>query len=181
MNLLFAINKRFTSLLLECLWSVVQKGGADRYDAYILHSDLSEEDKKNVQDGADPSVICHFIEVPDDLFEGFPTTKRYPHQIYYRLAAPILLPEQLDKILYLDVDTVVINSLVPLYESDFGEDLFMACTHTGDIMTKMNQVRLGIDKTKEVPYINTGVMMMNLSLLRRTLKLEDIREYVLER
>ena len=92
-----------------------------------------------------------------------------------------MLPEQLDKILYLDVDTVVINSLVPLYESDFGEDLFMACTHTGDIMTKMNQVRLGIDKTKEVPYINTGVMMMNLSLLRRTLKLEDIREYVLER
>ena len=44
--------------------------------------------RKMSEDGADPSVICHFIEVPDDLFEGFPTTKRYPHQIYYRLAAP---------------------------------------------------------------------------------------------
>ena len=44
MNLLFCINAKFRPLLCQCLRSVVLHGGEERYDAYILHSDLSPED-----------------------------------------------------------------------------------------------------------------------------------------
>ncbi len=40
MNLLFAIDRSFIPLLLSCLHSIALRGGADHYDAYILHSDL---------------------------------------------------------------------------------------------------------------------------------------------
>lgn len=178
MNLLFCIDRKFIPLLLSCLHSIALRGGAEAYHAYVLHSDLTEEDKEYLQDSVDQKLTFHFIPVPLELFAGFPETKRYPVQIYYRLAAPLLLPECLDRVLYLDVDTVIINSLSELDATDFEGNYFAACTHTREFLQKVNQFRL---QTGEgVPYINTGVMLMNLPLLRRNLDLDAIRQYALE-
>ena len=40
MNLLFAINQRVLPQFSSCIRSIVKNGGEDRYEAYILHSDL---------------------------------------------------------------------------------------------------------------------------------------------
>lgn len=175
MNLLFAIDRRFIPLLLSCLHSIALRGGADHYDAYILHSDLETKDETHIAQSVDPAVTCRFLPVPTALFLGFPETKRYPAQIYYRLAAPHVLPEDLERILYLDVDTIVINPLRELYEVDFQGNYFAACTHTKAFLEKFNQLRLKTEK--DVPYVNTGVMMMDLPSLRRHLDLSAIREY----
>ncbi len=127
---------------------------------------------------APDAVTLHFIAVPRELFDGFPETERYPQEIYYRLAAPLLLPPELDRILYLDADIVVINPLGSLYRSDFEGKLFMACTHTRELLTRANSHRLGLEKP--VPYINTGVMMMELNGLRQELDLGAIRQYAAE-
>lgn len=173
MNLLFAINHNFTGLLCKTLFSIAKNGGAEHYEAYILHSDLTENDRNTIENTAPELLSCHFIPVDESIFQGFPESERYPKQIYYRLAAPLLLPETLDKILYLDVDLVVINSLQELYHSDFEGNYYIACSHTDEFLTKFNQLRLGVEDG--VPYINTGVMMMNLPLLRRHLDIDKIR------
>lgn len=174
MNLLFAINHNFTDLLCSCLRSVMKNGGADRYDAYILHSDLKMEDVVKITAVAGERVCCRFIAVEEAVFDGFPESSRYPRQIYYRLMAPLLLPETLERILYLDVDLVVINSLQEFYDTDFEGNYYVACSHTDAFLTRVNQVRLGVEG--EVPYINTGVMMLNLPLLRQNLSREKLRE-----
>ena len=178
MNLLFSADKNYYSLLLDCLWSVAERGCADVYDAYILCSDFNREDKNLIEQNVQDSIHCHFVSVPQGLFDGFPVSKRYPLQIYYRLAAPMFLPADMDRILYLDADITVINSLIPLYQSSFDGNWFMACTHTAKLLTKANRVRLGIDVDEDVPYINTGVMMMDMIQLREHLRIEDIRQYV---
>ena len=174
MNLLFAINQKFTDLLCNCIRSIVKNGGADHYDAYILHSDLQAADKTRIGLTAGECMTCHYIAVDESIFEGFPESNRYPRQIYYRLAAPLLLPKDLDRILYLDVDLVVINSLHELYHTDFEGNYYVACSHVKEILTKINQLRLGVEEI--VPYINTGVMVMNLTALRENLTIEQIRE-----
>lgn len=179
MNLLFAIDKGFTDLFLNCVKSIVKNGGNHTYTAYILHSDLDEAAMKDILQGVDSRVECCFLSVDPALFEGFPESKRYPLQIYYRLAAPLLLPTHLDRILYLDVDTVVVNPLDSLYQMDFNGAWYIACTHTHDFLTKFNQARLGVKK--DVPYINTGVMMLNLPVLRKNLCMSTIRKYANER
>lgn len=174
MNLLFAINQKFTDLLCNCIRSIVKNGGADHYDAYILHSDLRDEDKNCIDRIAGEYVTCHYIMVDESLFDGFPESNRYPRQIYYRLAAPLLLPTDMERILYLDVDLVVINALEELYNTDFDGNYYVACSHVKEFLTKINQVRLGVDE--EVPYINTGVMVMNLTALREDLSIDQIKE-----
>ena len=175
MNLLFSINRKYIPLWGQCMATILRHGGAARYDVYILHSDLDEADEEKLRRTLRPQDSCTLVKVPDSLFEGFPETERYPLQIYYRLAAPLLLPDALGRILYLDVDTVVLNSLEPLYTSDFGGAAFMACSHSTPFLDRVNQARLGMEE--RVPYLNSGVLMMNLALLRQTLRLEDIRDY----
>ena len=95
MNLLFCINGGYISPLLDCLSSIVLHGGEAHYDAYLLSSDLSEEARQTLMQQAPDAVTLHFIAVPRELFDGFPETERYPQEIYYRLAAPLLLPPEL--------------------------------------------------------------------------------------
>lgn len=176
-NLLFCVNQRALGQLSTCLKSLLRSGGFGRYDAYVLHSDLENSIRRAMERDFEGKVSFHFRKVPEDLFAGFPETDRYPKQIYYRLAAPLLLPRELDRILYLDVDLVVINSLRELYETDFEGSYYAGCTHTREFLTRLNQARLQSEKA--VAYINTGVLLMNLPVLRDVICLDEISSYVI--
>ena len=179
MNLLFCINPKYRNLLLQCLHSIVKNGGEDRYDAYILHSDLPQADIAAINQGAGAHIACHFLRVEARDFEGFPESSRYPRQIFYRLASPLLLPRELDRILYLDVDTLVINPLAELYAADFSGSYYIACTHIRQALTRLNDRRLKVPEG--VPYVNTGMLLMNLDALRENLTMEAIRETALNK
>ena len=66
------------------------------------------------------------VKVDGAVFANAPVTRQYPQAMYYRLLAPHLLPEGLDRALYLDPDTLVINSLRPLWDLDLAGHLFAA-------------------------------------------------------
>lgn len=135
MNLLFAINGGYIPTFLGCMRSVLLHGGASHYEVFILHSDLTDGDEADIRTAL-PDVDFHFVFVDPAMFDGFPESKRYPRQIYYRIAAPLLLPDTLERILYLDADTVIINPLTALYATPFGDAYFMACTHTRKLLEK---------------------------------------------
>lgn len=155
----------------------LEKWRDSEYHVYVFHTDLEEKEEQHIRESLPEEIQWNFIFVPEELFADFLTTKRYPKEIYYRLAAPYLLPESLDRVLYMDVDTVVLNSLMDLYQMDFEGNYFMGCINTKSFLQKFNQVRLGVDVEKDVPYINTGVLMMNLPLLRENLNFNDVCEF----
>lgn len=173
MNILFSINAKFMDLTKICIRSIVRFN--KDIDFYILHHDLNQE---HMDDLRNSFLRCtfHFIEVKEEEFKEFPISSRYPLEIYYRLFASDLLPKTLDRILYLDVDIVVIQSLMELYNMDFERNLYIASSHVNERMTHLNAKRLGLKE--DVPYINTGVLLMNLELLRKQLNKQDILNYV---
>ena len=177
-NLLFCVNQKMLGLMSACLKSLLRSGGYGYYDVFVLHSDLEESIQRAMERDFQERVTFHFLQVPEELFADFPETARYPRQIYYRLAAPLLLPRELDRILYLDGDVVVINFLRTFYEMDFESSYFVGCTHTREFLTKLNQARLQSDKA--VAYINPGVLLRNLNVLRQVIRLEEISAYVRE-
>lgn len=174
MNILFSIDQGFVPLCINCIRSLLTFAD-DTIHLYILQSSLSPHHKALIESALGGKGDCRFIHVPEEWFQDFPETDRYPKEIYYRIAVPLLLPEGIDRILYLDVDTVVIGPLKELYEMDFQEKFYIACTHTRAFLTGFNLARL--DAPEGSPYINSGVMMMNLKLLRQNLRLEDVRGY----
>ena len=173
MNILFSINAKIIDLTKICIRSIVRFD--KNIDFYILHHDLNSEHMDDLRN-AFLGCTFHFIEVKEEEFKEFPISSRYPLEIYYRLFASDLLPATLDRILYLDVDIVVIQSLKELYNMNFEDNLYIACSHVSENMTHLNAKRLGLNE--DVPYINTGVLLMNLELLRKQLNKQDILNYV---
>ncbi len=178
MDLLFALDRGYIPAFLNCLRSILLNGGMDGYNVYVLHSDLDAPSQDAVRAALGDAGQCRFICVDPSLFDGLPVTKRYPRQIYYRIAAPMLLPSETERVLYLDADTLVINPLRELYAMDFTDAYYIACTHTRRLTSRINQIRLGLGE--DVPYVNTGVMVLNLAALREHLRMEDVHAYALE-
>ncbi|WP_326907130.1 glycosyltransferase family 8 protein [Sedimentibacter sp. MB31-C6] len=178
LNLLFSIDKKFVSLLIGCLKSIDRFQSPQPYNVYILNSDLTKKDIEEIKNTISSNMVVHNIYVDPNLFNDFPVTSRYPQQIYYRILAASLLPKELDRILYLDVDTVVINPLDNLYNMKFEGAYYIACTHVKSFFNKMNCIRLGIREQKT--YINSGIMLMNLKALREHQNANDIVVFVQE-
>jgi lipopolysaccharide biosynthesis glycosyltransferase len=78
-----------------------------------------------------------------------------------------LLPPKLSKVLYLDADTIVNDSVVDLFEFDSQD--FAVCG-VKDCVSKFYKKKIGV-KSK-ASYINAGVLLLNLDILRKI----DIRD-----
>lgn len=116
-------------------------------------------------------LIRHLME--EALFSG----RDYKHSLwskaaFYRLLLPELLPE-VKVCLYLDSDTLIVDDIMPLWEFDLSgcylagvfEDI--AAVRPQTVGTRIP----GIDT-----YINSGVLLLNLELMRR----DSLQEKLLE-
>lgn len=146
---------------------------------YLLHSaipggKLSELDTFCADFGARLIPIA----VEPTLFENAPTSKRYPKEMYYRLLSPLILPRQVERVLYLDPDMLIINPLRPLWEQNLGGNVFAAASHTGltEMANEINQRRLDT----EHEYFNSGVMLIDLKAARSLVTAEDVFRCVSE-
>ncbi len=178
MNILLTINKKYVKLVNILLNSIQLSNKDTKFDVYILHRELDIEDKKIIESGLDSDKFnIKMIKIDEEEVKNFPQyQKRYPKEIYFRLFATKYLPENIDKILYLDSDTLVINKLDELYNMDFEGNFYIATTHVKKILRKINEVRLRIDD--DVPYINTGVLLINLKELRKIDVQKEVCEFV---
>lgn len=178
MNLLLTLDENY---LLPCkvlLYSFFSNNQNEtNVTIYLLHRAIPTEKLEELKDycsgfGADLKPIS----VDASLFEHAPTNKRYPKEMYYRLLSPLILPKELDRILYLDPDILIINPLRPLWESNLDGKVFAAASHTGltEIANDINQVRL--DTKHE--YFNSGVMLIDLNAARKLVTSEDVFDCV---
>ena len=80
---------------------------------------------------------------------------------YARLFLPQMLPETVERALYLDCDTVVCGSLAELFRLELGD-----CLAAGvlDLSSDEVKVRIGLDTS--VPYVNAGVLLFDLTRMR---------------
>ncbi|MGI5958139.1 MAG: glycosyltransferase family 8 protein [Massiliimalia sp.] len=208
MNILVTLNQGYLSPLKVMLYSLIREHQQTQLDVYLAHSSLTSEQVEQIK-----KIFCkpyhrlHNISIDDNFFQGMPVTSRYPTEMYYRIFAAQYLPEELDRILYLDPDIVVIRPLDDLYQISFGDHLFAAASHAGNVLRQMNEIRLGTvvspKRVKQLAsghkkgtqrirkrlwhrhmnrqrmvYINSGVMMLNLSGLRQEQNLNKIMDYL---
>jgi lipopolysaccharide biosynthesis glycosyltransferase len=78
--------------------------------------------------------------------------------MYLKLLIPKLLPNNIDRCLFLDVDMIINADITPLYNIDLNNEIIAATEDIPDC-TKHKQ-RLGLKQTDI--YINSGVIVCNL-------------------
>ncbi len=177
MNILVTLNKGYLYQLCVMLSTLFENHPDEHFDVYVMNVSLNEKDFNSVNIRLDfKNYRLIDIKLSDDEFAGAPVTDRYPKEMYYRIFAAKYLPGQLDRVLYLDPDIVINGSLEELYSLNLSGYYYAAASHVKEVMRKINELRLGMDE--EGPYINSGVMLMNLSLLRQRQDPERVYDYI---
>lgn len=99
------------------------------------------------------------------LEQQFAAGLRYPAAAFRRLFFGRLLPG-IDKVLYLDADTLVLGDLRPLWSLDVSGHVLAAATHPLFPHFSRERIRaLGVRDLSD--FFNSGVLLMNLPRLRR--------------
>ena len=178
-GLLVTLDALYLRPLCVMLRSLAARTPERDFRVFVLHSSLTPADLDAVRRAIEGCrMTLEEIRVSGGGLDGAPTTDRYPREMYYRIFAAQVLPPELDRVLYLDPDVLAINPVEKLYATPMGDALFAACSHVHASLRKLNELRLGMKK--DAPYINSGVMLLNLSRLRREQRPETVQEWLAE-
>lgn len=175
-NVLVTLDTYYLPQLKVMLSSLLDHNPGQEFCVFLLHSSIREEDLAPVRRllGKQGELIP--IQMDASALANAPTTARYPAEMYYRIFAAQYLPDTVDRVLYLDPDVVVNGPVDKLYRMQMKGYYYAAASHVGDLLRRFNGRRL--DMEDESPYINSGVMLMNLTLLRREQDPHEVYRFI---
>ena len=179
MNILVTCDSGYAKQAALMLYSL-QRTQTDYFLNIYAVGVLGEKDLALMEKALDKDrAVIRRVSYDPAMLKSAPVTDRYPIEMYYRIFAAKYLPEDMDRVLYLDPDVTVIRSLAELYEMDLGDAFFAAASHVKEatLLEKVNQARLDMNGI----YINSGVLLMNLKALRKEQRMEEIAEYIKEK
>ena len=116
-----------------------------------------------------------FVSVPEKDLDGFPKF-RHGLSAYLRIMTPYLLPN-LDKLLYLDGDIIVEQSLLELYQTNLSNKEWAAVADLKPFIAPGYVESIGFDQGFH-PYVNSGVMLLNLAEMRKRNIKERVQKYL---
>lgn len=177
MDILLTITNSYIPYTAAMLQSLRDTNKGMSFCIYIICLDITEDNKRNLEksfkrddyDVETGNINIIFPIINKDILEEIEKTT--PHlgkwinvSFVLRLFAYRILPENIDKILYLDVDTVITASLKELEEKGLDNNTALAAVK--DLIRHDDYERLSIDPQKHA-YFNAGIMLLNLDYWRR--------------
>lgn len=182
MNIATALNRKYLPYTIVMLTSLCENNTV-HIDAFLLNTELTSSDLSQFREAlAVYDIVCHDIKVDSSRFDGrCPHNEKWTLEAYYRLMLPDLLPKAVDRILYLDVDLIVNQSLEDMYAMDLGGMDIWACencngTTVPEIMPTKQQEMFTPFMAEGYRYFNSGVMLINLSQLRMRDIMDDYQD-----
>ena len=128
---------------------------------YYIECNVSEENKRLLVDLVDEyGRAIHFIPMPEWLNKVGGFVRNHPI-VYCYCYLQDILPQEVEKVLLLEADAIVVDSLVEMYETELGESYFGA---VDDMIDRGIKRRLGIQQ--DSPYVNCGIILFNLKKMR---------------
>ncbi|MBO5478935.1 MAG: glycosyltransferase family 8 protein [Clostridia bacterium] len=180
----FAVDDAYIPFLAVALHSLIENSSKNyQYSIKILHTSISDENKRKIDAYQKENVTIEFVELKDSIEkikDRLYTRDYFTKATYFRLFISDLYPEY-DKVLYLDSDIVILSDVAELYNIDIGDNL-IAATSDGAVQS-IEVFQEYVEKVVGVAeygnYFNAGVLLMNLKALRE-FKFQEKFLYLLE-
>ncbi|WP_341876998.1 glycosyltransferase family 8 protein [Defluviitalea saccharophila] len=177
MNILVTLNSAYIKPLKVMLKSLFLSNEKEEFIIYIMQSSLTDAEINDLKEFISMhNCQMEVIVIGENYFENAPVLLHYTKEMYYRLLAFKFLPQDLDRILYLDPDILVINSIRELYEMDISGYLYAAAYHDKISIKEINKLRLNPYDIEA--YYNSGVLLMNLEYQRQYIDENTIYQFV---
>lgn len=175
MNILVATDEKYFKHIQSMIFSVY-KNTDEEIRVYFINQNVSYKKLKRLKQELHNKYNIKFdiINIEEEVFENFPTGFHFSVEMYFRLLAQYILPLEMDRILWLDVDIICLKNIKDFYYQEFEDKSLIVCPDKMSYSEKIQQYqeRLGIHK--KTIYFNSGVLLMNLEKLRKKYTKEQI-------
>lgn len=142
---------------------------------HAFSSDYEENDRQTLKQLEKKfNVTFFFYKINRSCFKNAVITHHISIATYYRLVIADMLPQEIDKILYLDCDLIVMQDLDVLYQTNLNQKVAAAVAEP--VFEDFNRLNL----LPEQGYFNAGVMLINLKKWRALNLTETCLTYLSE-
>lgn len=159
-NISLASDSKYCRHMCVAMASVLENA-SDNVCFYIFDGGISDVQKNKVEKilKNHPESSISYLKVENKIVEKLPLVdKHLSLTAYHRLFAASCIPDSVDKLIYIDCDTITVGDIKQFYDTDISNYYFGACL---DGNTKYHTERTGAPN-----YINSGVMLINLKKWR---------------
>lgn len=182
MNIVCSTDKRYVMPTGVMLTSLLINNNDEDIHVHLLYDELPIQDISDLRHCVESyGKRITFYKIDYRLFDNFPMGEKYQSlhinsmATYYRLYMTEVLPNSINKVIYLDGDLVVRHSLKSLWNTDIDEFYVAAVPDVFNNNTKhYNRLRY----SQSLGYFNAGVLLVNLKKWRQDNILQDFLNYV---
>jgi lipopolysaccharide biosynthesis glycosyltransferase len=174
-HLACAADTRYVTHSAAMLDSALKQSGGHLVVHYLHGPDLPRLERTALASmfiQSDSELVLH--EIAPERVAGLPLQDRFGAAMWYRILLPELLPD-VNRVLYLDIDTIVVDALEPLFAIDLADNLLGAVTNVFMEFHRERPDELGIAPSK---YFNSGVVLFNLTAARASGFTDQLLELV---
>lgn len=160
-HIALAFDEKFITPFFVVITSVFYNNPENIFHIHAIATGLDLEQKQKIVDFVHQHQSeIDFYDINADQLKGLtvPQNSYLSIAAYYRLFFPLLVPKQINKLLYVDCDIVVNGKLIDLYTVNLRNHPFGA---VAEVNSTKNRPDLGI--YEKGIYFNSGVMLMNIA------------------
>jgi len=154
----------------------------EHIDVYLAGNNISEASKKMMLESVDPKMFTIYFKTMEEVIPpgmALPYDRNlFPATVYMRLFLPYVIPKEVKKVLYLDVDMIALEDISNVWNIDLGDSVIGAVvdcrvpTLDNDWGGVLNYKELGLDGKH--PYVNSGLQLMNTEKYREARMAERV-------
>jgi len=157
-HIAIAFDQNYLHPFYALITSILKNNRGASLRFHTIVTGVADEEKEAIRRYVEASdATIAFYAVDEALIKKFVLTSQWTPAVYYRLFFPLLVPESIERLLYLDSDTIVNRPLDGLYNHFLGEHPVAAVP---DVYVKV-QPLLNIHVEGE--YFNSGVMLIDIA------------------
>lgn len=178
MNVMIAMDENFVNYYKIVLVSLFSNN-TEEITVYLFYTDsLSKNSIKELELLVTSyGNILVSVYVDRKNFAQYPTGE-WSVEACYRLTAFEQVPLSVERMLWLDGDTLVNKNIADFYHMDFEDNFYIACEDMAITHARNPEEYRRMQFTPEMPYINTGVLLMNIEKLRKERTADDFIQYM---
>ena len=151
MNILIAVNEAYMDQAKVMLTSLRYAMPKEKVKVYLFYKNIDETkiDKFKNYLYKHNHMKLEAILIDDEIIKHLPLMAHYSIEIYYRLLVDSILPESVDRILWLDSDIIIKKDISKLYYANFENNYLVSCNDLfvgqEQLLKYMNKSQIIID------------------------------------
>lgn len=181
-NIVFASDDNYAQHIAVVIASIMAKT-KEKVCFFVINDNISSEKITKLKNTAVKlNTTVEFIAVPEEQFKNVYLSGHVSKAAYFRLALADIMPDDIEKVIYLDVDLLVYDDVKNLWQNDIKKYALAAVPDFGIMasnrLCRQKKEVIGLPKGKA--YFNSGVLLINLKKWRQENYTKQILEIINE-